>query len=177
MTARKALILDTSIVCVMIGIPGKTECGSDTDRWTQTRVHEKLETEKAGGTTLVLPLATIIETGNHIAQAKQGDRYTMATKLGSMMFNAASGEVPWTAFAEQQDLWNAESLMNLAEHWPRRAVEKVSLGDFTISEVAKRYRQAGFAVEIFTGDQGLKAMEPLPPSSTKLPQPRRRHRR
>jgi hypothetical protein len=175
MAVRKALILDTSILCVVIGIPGKEVCGPKDNLWTQERVTNKLEAERQAGATLVLPLATVIETGNHIAQSKQGDRIKMAQELAAMMFNAASGEIPWAAFAEQQNLWNADALRYIAEKWPLQAAQGFSMGDFTIVSVADQYRQAGFYVEIFTGDQGLKAMEPIPPSP-KLLKRRRRQR-
>jgi hypothetical protein len=121
MTVRKVLILDTSILCVVIGIPGKEVCGPKDNLWTQERVKNKLEVERQTGTTLVLPLATVIETGNHIAQSKQGDRVKMAQDLSAMMVSAANGEIPWAAFAEQQNLWNADALRYIAEKWPLQA--------------------------------------------------------
>ena len=46
-----------------------------------------------------------------------------------------------------------------------------SLGDASIVDVANYYASAGFAVEIFTGDQGLKAYEP--PTLPVIPRRRR----
>ena len=67
---QKVLIIDTSIMCVWIGIPGKETCGPDTDRWDKELVEAFLVEEIKEGATLVFPLASMIETGNHIAQAK-----------------------------------------------------------------------------------------------------------
>jgi len=42
----------------------------------------------------------------------------------------------------------------------------------TIKEVAEYYARMGYRVEIFTGDEGLKAYEPIVPAEA----PRRRQR-
>ena len=64
---KHILIIDTSILCVWLQIPGMEECGRDSDKWTFKRVDEKVNKERKDGTDFVLPIATIIETGNHIA--------------------------------------------------------------------------------------------------------------
>ena len=66
---KRVLIIDTSILCVWLGVPALDSCGPATDKWDKQRVDEKIQAEEASHTTFVLPLATIIETGNHIAQA------------------------------------------------------------------------------------------------------------
>lgn len=60
---QKVLIVDTSILCAWLGVPGKETCGAKSDRWDQNKVKQKIEAEKKQNTTFVLPLATIIETG------------------------------------------------------------------------------------------------------------------
>ena len=77
---RKVLIIDTSILCVWLQVAGMEACGPDNDRWTYERVCRKIAEELEQGTTFILPVATIIETGNHIAHAN-GNRFTMANKL------------------------------------------------------------------------------------------------
>lgn len=160
---QKVLIIDTSIMCVWIGIPGKETCGPDTDRWDKDRVETFLEKEIKDGATLVFPLASMIETGNHIAQAKTKQRRELALSLAEKMKMAADETTPWAAFTDQQDLWDSDGLKNLADEWPEMAVQGISLGDATIKTVADKYVRAGFYVEILTGDLGLKALEPAPP--------------
>jgi hypothetical protein len=79
----KVLIMDTSMLCCWLQVPGKETCGTTKDKWNFHRVNAKIQEELAAHTTLVLPLAAIIETGNHIAQAN-GDRYSLAKKLGGV---------------------------------------------------------------------------------------------
>jgi len=65
---KKVLIIDTSILCVWLEVPGMEPVGHHHDRWDKTRVEEKIHEEEQNKSTFVLPLATIIETGNHIAK-------------------------------------------------------------------------------------------------------------
>jgi hypothetical protein len=110
---------------------------------------------------IVLPLASIIETGNHIAQA---------TAFCDKLRAAANADIPWAAFSEQADLWSPESLLTLAAEWPALAAAGLSMGDATIKRVAEYYGKSGITVEIITGDAGLKAYETQAPIMT----PRRR---
>ncbi|MEA2060047.1 MAG: hypothetical protein U9P10_05940 [Thermodesulfobacteriota bacterium] len=71
---RKVLIMDTSILCVWLGVPGMATCGPDNDKWNKPGVDTKINAEIETQATLVLPFATLIETGNHIAQAGHSRR-------------------------------------------------------------------------------------------------------
>lgn len=113
-------------------------------------------------------MATLIETGNHIAQA-HGERYAPAVELSKIIVKTATQEEPWAAFTFQSKLWNEENLIKLASDWPTLAASGLSIGDTTIKDVADYYTEAGFRVEILTGDEGLKAYEPK-----QIRQPRRR---
>ncbi|MDD5273766.1 MAG: hypothetical protein PHU14_13735 [Methylovulum sp.] len=167
---RKVLIIDTSILCVWLAVPGKDTCGPDDDRWDKQRVDEKIQEEQKDSTTFVLPLATLIETGNHIAQAP-AYRFERGQALADLLRKAADNETPWAAFSEQSSLWSSEKLKTLADTWPTLAAQQLSLGDATIKDVADYYAQ-NYQVEILTGDQGLKAYQPIAPEV-----PRRRQRR
>ena len=168
---QKVLVIDTSILLVWFQVPGKETCGPDGDRWDHERVRTKLDAEEAAGSLLVLPLASIIETGNHIAQAPK-KRRDCADRLARLMSDSADARTPWAAFSLQSELWSPEKLKSLAAVWPALADQRLSLGDATIKDVAEFYAALGHRVEIFTGDQGLKAYEPIMPPEV----PRRRRR-
>ena len=57
-------------------------CGPDNDKWDKPRVDAKIQAEIEAKTTLVLPLATLIETGNHIAQASHSRREKALNLIG-----------------------------------------------------------------------------------------------
>lgn len=160
---KKVLIMDTSVLCVRLQVAGMLTCGPDVDRWDHTRVMEKLDKEEHAGVTLVMPLAAIIETGNHIAQIKGGDNLPTARSFIDLVRKAAQEESPWAAFAHQHDSWSPEGLEKLLQRWEGTVASKQSLGDASIVDVAEFYAKAGYQVEIFTGDQGLKAYQPVQP--------------
>jgi hypothetical protein len=159
---RKVLVLDTSILCVYLEVPGKATCGSTEEQWNKEKVDRLLEIEQQAGTSFVLPLATIIETGNHISQA-DSQRYEIAQLFAGIISEAVDGKSPWAAFTQQAELWGAEGLKQLVTELPNLAAQKVSMGDATIKAVAEYYAKIGFTVEILTGDAGLKAYQPATP--------------
>ncbi len=169
---RKVLIIDTSILCIWLDVPGMNTCGPNEDCWDKPRVDNKIVEEQRAGTTFVLPLASIIETGNHIAHAAHSRR-ERGQSLAELMRQSADQQTPWAAFSDQTLLWEPEKLKTLADTWPDLAAQKLSLGDATIKDVAEYYAQMGCQVEILTGDQGLKSYEPITPTEI----PRRRARR
>lgn len=161
---KKVLILDTSIMCVWLRVPGKETCGPDEARWTYDSVKAKLDSEIESGATLILPWASIIETGNHIAQAN-GDRYEIVNSFVEHIEKALEGTVPWAAFGEQSELLGNDSLKKTLAIWKETALAGQSIGDALIVAVAEYYARYGFAVEILTGDGGLKAFEPVRPAA------------
>jgi len=158
---RKVLLIDTSILCVWLQVPGRETAGNN--NWTVELLEQKIETEVIPGTVLVLPLATVIETGNHIAQAKTtniDNKLTTAKKFAEIMTSAADETSPWAAFREQIVLWHAEGLKNLAANFPHQAVERTSMGDASIVILGWYYHQKGYHVEFLTDDDRLKSQEP-----------------
>jgi len=168
---RRVVVFDTSVLCVLLAVPGKDTCGPDDDFWDQERVDSLIREEKSQRSVFVLPLATIIETGNHIAQARRR-RLETAQALMALLEMSLNEEEPWAAFSQQAELWGEERMRRLIEEWPTLSQSALSLGDATISAVADFYARTGAEVLIATGDQGLKAYQPTPSAR----QPRRRRR-
>ncbi|MBE1275647.1 hypothetical protein [Enterovibrio baiacu] len=170
---RTIYIFDTSVLCCWLQVPGKDECGPEGDRWDNQRINALVTAGIAANSVFVLPIATIIETGNHIAQAN-GNIFQIANKLSDLMTKAANETSPWAAFDGQIELWSKESLITLANAWPELANQGIGIGDATIKDVAEYYAKSNtVSVEILTGDQGLKAYQPTAPAQ--LAKPRRRH--
>lgn len=170
----KVLVFDTSILCVWLEVPGKETCGPGNDSWDKNRVAELVEAERQSGSTFVLPLAAIIETGNHISQC-EGDRHAIANRLADMIRQTADEVSPWAAFIQQAEMWNRDRLKKLADDWPNLAAQRFSIGDATIKDVAEFYARTGIKhVEIVTGDQQLRAYQPAPHAGGAVIQPRRR---
>lgn len=81
---KKVLVIDTSVLCVWLKVPSKATCGRSDALITYDFVSRKIEEERKNGTTFILPLATIIETGNHIAHSA-GDRKTLGENFAKIM--------------------------------------------------------------------------------------------
>ncbi|AFY49533.1 hypothetical protein Nos7524_3753 [Nostoc sp. PCC 7524] len=160
----KVLLIDTSLLCVWLKVPGKEIAGND--EWNFELVDKKIQEEINQGTTLVLPLATVIETGNHIAQAKTNtnNKYPTAQKFAEIITYAADETSPWAAFRDQIVLWEAEELKKLASQFPTQAIQETSMGDASIVTLGLYYHHKGFHVEFLTDDDQLKSQEPPPPS-------------
>lgn len=171
---HKVLIIDTSIMCVWLNVPGYLTAGPDNDKWDFQRVDTKIKEEQEHGTLFVLPLATIIETGNHITHIKtteheKADRHKYAKALVEIINKSADENFPWTAFSAQNKLWEAEKLKEVADRW-LGVVDVLSFGDISIVDVADYYCKMGVEVELLTGDQGLKSYQPV---ATTVPRRRR----
>jgi len=158
---KRVLILDTSVLCCWLRVPGKDEAGPLEDRWNFHRIDDLLKEEEAKGSTFVLPMATLIETGNHIAQANDNNRFQRAQALAVYLRGTADEKSPWAAFTDQSSLWQPDKLRELADNWPALAAASISIGDATIKDVAEYYARATYHVEILTGDAGLKAYQPI----------------
>lgn len=158
----RVLIIDTSILCCWLGVPGKETCGRVDDRWDKKRVDTTIHQEEQKGAIFVLPIATIIETGNHIAHSKER-RYEIAFEFAGILRKTAENQSPWAAFTDQSKLWNEEGLKELAEEWPSLAAQGLAIGDSTIKNVANFYTKSGNEVEILTGDQLLRTYTPSKP--------------
>lgn len=153
----KVIIIDTSILNVWLKVPGKTVAGKNNEH-TNESVSSYIEQEVKKGAKLVLPLTSVIETGNFIAHA-EGNRKPSADELTSYIKSAADGTTPWLAFYHQNALWEGDKLKELADNWSNTVIsESQSIGDAAIVEVAKYYA-TNFTVEIYTGDGGLKNYE------------------
>jgi hypothetical protein len=170
MATKNVLIIDTSILCVWLKVPGMDRCGSDNDPWDFQRIDKEITAHIDCDFTLVLPLASIIETGNHIAKANHSRR-ERATSLAEIMRKAADERTPWAAFRDQDELWSPDGLNRLAQQWPDLAAQKLAIGDATIKQVADYYTRMGLKVQLLTGDEQLKTYESMTPPSL---QPRRR---
>jgi hypothetical protein len=168
---QKTIVIDTSILCVYLRIPNMETCGKAPNVWTYGDVKAKIDMEAEAGAMLALPLATIVETGNHIAHLNN-NRRPYAEAFAGIIRASVDDENPWTAFSAQMELWNEENLRNLAERFVDFAERGLGIGDATIVDVANFYASAGHHVEILTGDGGLKGYEPTPP-----PNPFRRKRK
>ncbi|MFE7189186.1 hypothetical protein [Kitasatospora sp. NPDC057541] len=125
--------LDTSVFVEILDVPHMNGHRDE----VLTAMRARLE----AGVRFILPTATIIETGNHVFQIKEGSaRRARAASFMSLLRKTADGEAPWVL---HQRTWDGDFLadlcgggstnMDLAEHAVR---QQLGAGDLSI--VAER---------------------------------------
>jgi hypothetical protein len=119
-------LLDTSILCEILQVPKK--CGSHEEIYAQ--MQEKIETES-----LLLPMSSILETGNHIGQNGDGrQRRDAAIRFVRFVHEAIDGETPFTP----TPFFEPEVLRNWLGEFPDWANRGAELGDLTIMKEFER---------------------------------------
>lgn len=159
-------------MCCWLKVPGRETAGGGHDRWTYDQTSAAIDAELKGGAQLVFPLATLVETGNHITHAPH-DTYQAAERLSELLRKAIEGAAPWIPFAEQSTTISGDGLMEIVENWKNEAARGISIGDFLIQKVADYYSIASFEVKILSSDYHLRQYQPKKPPR----EPRRRQRR
>jgi hypothetical protein len=115
-------IVDTTIFCEFLNVPHKSQCHDA----IVNQLHDYINQ----GVTLLLPMATIIETGNHIAQNGDGNlrRKTAITFVREVQ-KAIDGEAGWTISRPLLDL---DVLRDYLNEFPNYALQGTGLGDLSI---------------------------------------------
>ncbi len=147
-------IIDTSIFCNILGVPNRAQ--------RQQQALAELKEFLEQGATLLLPLATIFETGNHIAQNGDGRmRRLVAEKFVKQVGQAFSGEAPWTPTPMQ----NIDEIMVWLEEFPDCAMREMGFGDLSILKVFENQcaLHTSRRVLIWSYDQHLRIYD-QPPS-------------
>ncbi|MFF0542435.1 hypothetical protein ACFYTF_06320 [Nocardia thailandica] len=81
--------LDTSVLCNILAVPHM-----DQDR-ASVRTEMRLRADR--GETFILPVTTVIETGNHIRHIDNGDyRRKAADRFATLLRNTLEDQAPWS---------------------------------------------------------------------------------
>ena len=140
--------IDTSILVELLNIPNKNAHHEETK--------EECGRLAANGDVFVLPIAVLVETGNHIAQISDGNiRYDIAKRFSALVQKAIQSE----------DNWNTvpgipiETLTTIMNQFPCQAQCKTGFGDISIIEQFNEYwknRQPIGEMRIWARDDHLK---------------------
>ena len=100
-------IVDTSVLCNILRVPNRDQ----EDARAEAELREALRAEDV----LLLPIAVIYETGNHIAQNGDGrKRRIVASAFVDLVQKAFRGEVPFTP----TPLHDADDMMEWLAQFP-----------------------------------------------------------
>lgn len=168
---HKVIIVDTSILVVWMRVPGFEEAGEE--RLTFKQIDEKITRYKSENARLMLTVACVIETGNHIAQIKDGDlRREKVNEFALFLEDAVKNTNGWMMYYSEKDLWSKEEILKLVNMWRVNGIYKISMGDASILKVADRLKPI-YDVEVFTGDNQLKTLSLAPLKPVYAPGKRR----
>ncbi|WP_410513463.1 hypothetical protein PaeBR_03115 [Paenibacillus sp. BR2-3] len=155
-------IIDTSILCNIINIPFRNE--KHKEIFDQLKV---LQQDKQH--ILILPFATIIETGNHIAHISDGNvRRDRAQLMAELIKRTVSDKAPWSYYGKE---FEREELLEIAGALVEHAVAEIGIGDLSIVQVFKKYKEtvpAIGSIRIWSLDKHLNCYY------EEMPMPRRR---
>ena len=150
-------LIDTSVLCNVLSVPFR-------DQDKAKALSEFTRLVKQRGCSLLLPIATIYETGNHIAQSgTSNQRLAVAQKFVEFVQAALSAEPPWTLTPlpnhEEMGLWLAE--------FPFKAQAQTGLCDLSIIKTFDQQcaLNPNARVRIWSYDEHLMSYDRLPTGS------------
>ena len=123
-------LLDTSILCELLEVPHLCK-----DAGTiLSALEQKINDREA----LLLPLSTIVETGNHIGQNGDGQaRRGAAERFVKLVRQALQGQTPFTP----TPFFETEELLTWLEEFPDWATRGSGIADLTIVKEWERQCQ------------------------------------
>lgn len=121
--------IDTSVMLNLLEVPDMcNDAKKVKEQWKQN-----LEAKDV----LIMPAATIIETGNHIAHIANGNkRREIAGRFGEFLRKTANGEAPWQLYGVKS---TKEELLYLADNIEEFATREIGIGDMSIIYAYQRY--------------------------------------
>lgn len=143
--------IDTSVFCNILDVPGKNQQKEDVMRELRELIKDK------DGNALILPFATIVETGNHIAHCPDGNiRRKVAIRFIEVIKKTVNDDAPWQFYSDQ---FSEEDLLEMCRHFPDAAMSGMAFGDVSIVQAYNRYKQetpAIHTIRIWSIDTHLK---------------------
>jgi hypothetical protein len=152
---RVVTFLDTSVLVEVLSVPGKSQRHDEVAAELRARVED--------GESLILPTATIVETGNHIAQVGEGAaRRSAAERFTAVLQATIDGKAPWALNGAR---WDGALLAAIAggargcPPLPEMASQGIGAGDVSILAEAEAYasRVAHVEVRVWTLEHALRA--------------------
>jgi len=140
------VLIDTSVFLNLLNVPGRNQ--------DKANVISDFESYIDLNCTFILPMATIIETGNHIAQNGDGRlRREAALRFVNEIKSAFVGNAPWSPaeFPRMQEILSwIDAFPDLAgKNKSSRKTEGTSFGDLSIIKEFEKARSRFPMSEVF----------------------------
>ena len=151
------VVVDTSVLLNIIDVPDRNQ--------RKEEVLDRLALLIEGGDHLFIPMAAIVEVGNHIAHVANGaQRRAAAERFVKEVRSALADEAPW----KPVNFPSNQEVLGWLDAFPDSATKGVSLGDLSIRQewVSCCHRYALSHIWVWTLDSDLAGLD----------RPARRHR-
>lgn len=151
------VFLDTSVLLNILNVPRKNESRDD--------VIARYKALVLSGALLIIPIAVVIEVGNHIAQLTGGEPRAPAMAFADILKMSLRDAAPWVVSGAS---WDRDFLRQLVDGHSLRpgmvvlCQSGVGTGDGSILLELEGYRQrsdlpSGLPVGLWSLDEGLQA--------------------
>jgi predicted nucleic acid-binding protein len=129
------VIVDTSVLLNIMELPGRNQ--------HKSAVLERLGVLIDAGDYLFIPMAAIVEVGNHIAQVKNGaQRRAAAERFVKEVRSALADEAPWKPI----NFPSNQEVLSWLDAFPESATQGIGMGDLSIKkeweELSRRHRMS-----------------------------------
>lgn len=130
-----AVFVDTSILLNLLDVPKRNDereaVGAEFVVWQEQQA------------TFVLPVTTVIETGNAVAKVEGGSRWAFIEKFVEILRLAVTGTTPWAASGAVWDAGFIQKLIDGHDHVPALPAlmkSELGVGDSGILAEIEQYR-------------------------------------
>ena len=144
------VIVDTSVLLNIMDVPDRNQ--------HKPAVLDRLGTLIEAGDHLFIPMAAIVEVGNHIAQVKNGaQRRAAAERFVNEVRSALADEAPWKPI----NFPSNQQVLSWLDAFPAAATRGIGMGDLSIQkeweELCQRHRMS--RVWVWTLDDDLAGLD------------------
>ncbi len=146
-------VLDTSVFVELLDVPGMNQ--------QKAELTAELKAKLSRRELLLLPLVTIVESGNHIGQRGDGrERRAAAGRFGAQVRLAISGDSPFVT----SPMPEAENIIKMLDDFPDWANRGSGFGDLAIRDVYEKQCELhpGRRVYVWSLDKHLSALNREP---------------
>lgn len=148
------VIVDTSVLLNIMDVPGRNQ--------HKAAVLDRLGALIDAGDHLFIPMAAVVEVGNHIAHINNGaQRRSAAERFVKEVRSALADEAPWKPI----NFPSNQEVLGWLDEFPEAATQGVGLGDLSINQewaaCCEKYRLSH--VWVWTLDNDLAGLDRPPP--------------
>lgn len=139
-------IMDTSVYLALLRVPKHAA------KVRSEELSRELEKYVNDNDIIIIPIGTIIESGNHIARAIDGRRYEIVERFVQDILAAIEQRAPYSI----GQLGNEDQLKSWLISFKSHAESNIEFGDVICIEEYKIWSELGRPVEIWSDDECLK---------------------